>query len=1470
MNTGFSMNRISVTLDTLGTDLEFDAIVIGSGYGGSVAALRLSEVEGLRVCLLERGQEILPGSYPTTLTEAAGQLRLVTAEAGLIVPPGRDDGTAPPVPNGMMELRLGKDMHVILGNGLGGGSLINANVAIRPDPWVFGKAWPSIYRDPKTLDAAFAKASAMLRATPLPDAIKPPKLAALEVSAAAIKQPIVRPPLAINFTPGAPLPGGGSQPACTYCGDCCAGCNYGAKNTLIMNYLPQAHLNQAILVTQAEVDTVTPVSGGGWQVAVNDLSKPASAKPVGPTLLTAKTIVLAAGALGSTEILARSAAAGLPVVAANLGKRFSGNGDILGFGHDANVNHWLPPADPNAPAAAAGPGTVPVVPLQPNLSQLPELYSIGAGANPATGVPGQGNPFAPGPTITGMVRVNMKPGDPLGKALVIEDGVAPGALALVYPAAFVMEGAISGNMLEYPDLQRRLLDMQSLGGQIMSEGPTAALSYTAPMTRMQSYLVMSHDAADGVLAFSATTRMVSVDWPNAGRLPPYPTDNDWLRAMAEGIWANYLPNPLWQKDMGGQLVSVHPLGGLVMAESAADGMVDPDCRLYTGKGQGVHDSFLVCDGSVLPAALGINPFLTITAVAERAMAQFIAAHGWKVAGAKPPAPAPGALPPSPSPTPARVTLAGKVGALLAAEVPTIVMVEALLGACKFVTVEGENFQKTTADILALTTLLDVVIQKALPQSDWEQARVAVTAAMITCSAADVRSACTALAGDLKALLQSITPGDPEQAQWAALFDAAEALLGPVEPTLSFSETMRGAMGPLTEPSAQILSSGYELSAAMGRKKGVSVVADFSVVADNGLNLSRMPNGLENGLVASLYGKVTVGSNQPVPIEDGTFTLFKPDGEKVETWMMVYTGKLGSQYQFTGRKYLARPDQTGQSWFQDLTTLYIDLVPLSSANQPQQGVLKLGIQDMAPQVVGTQAKFSAADATGAFLYVVDQLGQGKLTEAVTSRAVLNRVALAAVGVAAQSASPVLKAAAKDLAIRYEAAVAQFFAKLVFRTNGGLLSYLYDFPAQDAAPSAIPTAASQWQIATTVNEVAKSWTAQRYLLSPDGTAQTDPDSAPIVLYRYNGNPGGVPKGPVVLSPGFGTTVLSFACLTNTTKGATDNVVIQLLNAGYDVWLYDNRSRPRQASYDKTTQGKTVPKVPPFTLDMIAQEDWPAAVDFILQTTGAKDVQILAHCVGAMSAQMAILHGGLEGKVRNLVASQLTVQPVTNWFNLAKGDLNLAGALADGQLQPLAQRLAAAGFPIPPEIVGLLGKLSQVDAVTPPAGFAEMTDNVINLLAWYAPFGADHPCESPTCHRIFGIFGPSYLHENLNEATHDGIRDFFGVVSVSSFEQIGLIVAKGQAVDATGQDVYMPHVRRLALPIHFIAGAKNLEFLPDTSLKTLRWLKTELRDKAALFTRTLYPGYGHMDFFIGKHAGTDIFPDLVAELDKYPRKA
>ena len=108
----------------------YDVVVIGSGYGGGVAASRLARA-GQRVCVIERGREFLTGEFPSRLPELRRELQL---NGGKMRSGSR---------TGLFDFRLGSDIHVLVGCGLGGGSLINAGVALRPEPWVFADAaWP--------------------------------------------------------------------------------------------------------------------------------------------------------------------------------------------------------------------------------------------------------------------------------------------------------------------------------------------------------------------------------------------------------------------------------------------------------------------------------------------------------------------------------------------------------------------------------------------------------------------------------------------------------------------------------------------------------------------------------------------------------------------------------------------------------------------------------------------------------------------------------------------------------------------------------------------------------------------------------------------------------------------------------------------------------------------------------------------------------------------------------------------------------------------------------------------------------------------------------------------------------------------------------------------------------------------------------------------------------------------------------
>jgi cholesterol oxidase len=325
------------------------------------------------------------------------------------------------------------------------------------------------------------------------------------------------------------------------------------------------------------------------------------------------------------------------------------------------------------------------------------------------------------------------------------------------------------------------------------------------------------------------------------------------------------------------------------------------------------------------------------------------------------------------------------------------------------------------------------------------------------------------------------------------------------------------------------------------------------------------------------------------------------------------------------------------------------------------------------------------------------------------------------------------------------------------------------------------------------------------------ETD-DATTLKLTRYQGGT----KGPVILAPGFGTPTLAYTIDTVDT-----NLPEALFAAGYDVWLFDYRASPDLAS--ASTQ---------FTLDDIATRDYPAAVAKVREVTGAPTVQVMAHCIGSMTFLMAMM-AGMQG-VRSAISSALTLFPVSPIANRIRAGLDL------GQL------LVVAGIPT---LTTDFDRQRATDI---------MLDEVLRL------FPSKEQCTSAVCRRILGIYGDVYKHDQLNDATHDAMHEMFGVANVRTFNHISLIVRTGQIVDKDGGDVYMNHLDRLAIPITFLHGAENHLFLPEGSMKTLHTLAAA--NDATLYERIQFPDYAHMDCYMGKNASRDIFPTIVAQLDRF----
>jgi cholesterol oxidase len=428
----------------------YGVVVVGSGYGGAIAASRLARA-GQAVCVLERGREIPPGQYPNDLAGTQADLQ-VDGQRGRLGP--RD---------GLFDLRLNDDMLALVGCGLGGTSLINANVALEMDPRLFDDpAWPALFRDePGVLEPYAQRARTVLDVQPYP-ADAPPlnKMRALQQSAQAMRRPFRRAPIAVNFQDQL-NPFGVAQPACNNCGDCTSGCNVGAKNTTLMNYLPDACRHGAQVFTGAHV-THLEREGTRWRVHFEAVSLRANdaasiPPPAAGGSVLADIVMLGAGALGSTEILLRSKARGLPL-SDRVGRSFSGNGDVLAMGYDS---HWRTD-DVDAPESS------PPLPI----------YGIGAGSN--TLQPQQ----MPGPCITGVIdlRREKNPRD----GLVIEEGVIPGAIASLMPPVLFAASAMLGGETQYGAGQAatRLQDAQTLGNVVQNDpGSLTKQAYTGALSQ---------------------------------------------------------------------------------------------------------------------------------------------------------------------------------------------------------------------------------------------------------------------------------------------------------------------------------------------------------------------------------------------------------------------------------------------------------------------------------------------------------------------------------------------------------------------------------------------------------------------------------------------------------------------------------------------------------------------------------------------------------------------------------------------------------------------------------------------------------------------------------------------------------------------------------------------------------------------------------------------------------------------------
>ncbi|MGK3992448.1 GMC oxidoreductase [Sorangium sp. So ce1024] len=476
--------------------MAFDSVVIGSGFGGAVASCRLAQA-GQRVAILERGRRYPMHSFPRDW----GNL-----SKGWL---WRED-------QGLFDVKPINEMLVVQGAGYGGGSLIYANVHLRPEPDVFARGWPKGY-EREALDPYFDLVGYMLDIKPIGAAAGgslPAKTLLMKKVAKALgrEDQFFYPNIAVDLgEPGVVHRNkfGVQQSGCNHCGECDVGCNIHAKNTLDHNYLAIAERHGADVRTQCEVIRIAQIPSG-YSVTYRDHRKGGVLASVEAT-----SVFVCAGAVNTTELLlrCRDEHRTLPRISPRIGHGYSANGDFLALAVCSQ-----------------------------------EIYKA-----------------ASGPTITtGIVFSRGEGEDKIW--FVLEEGGFPRAVAqllgLMESRGRLLRG---GGELLRDDIERRVQEA-------VRNHPVE------PGTNVAVLLAMGRDRADGEIRLRPIDRGLCVKWNSLANLALYSMEERLCRDVARALGGKLVSSPFW--EVLHQPVAVHNLGGCMMSDDPEDGVTDPTGQVY--------------------------------------------------------------------------------------------------------------------------------------------------------------------------------------------------------------------------------------------------------------------------------------------------------------------------------------------------------------------------------------------------------------------------------------------------------------------------------------------------------------------------------------------------------------------------------------------------------------------------------------------------------------------------------------------------------------------------------------------------------------------------------------------------------------------------------------------------------------------------------------------------------------------------
>jgi len=459
---------------------------------------------------------------------------------------------------GLLDYRSFKRIDVIQGSGVGGGSLVYFNVHIRTPPEIFEHPrWPkNVKRD--RLDPFYDMAKEMLEAKPLTPPAEldmPNRTRAFFAAAEGAGKRAELVDICVYTGDQRVNAHGVRQDACVYCGNCMLGCHVHAKNTLDLNYIRVAEANGAEVYPLHQVEYVEPLDGAGYRVHFKRYD-PDRRDEKGHALfergsVVGRRVVISAGSLGSTEILLRSRDKykTLPNLSRALGHNFSGNGDFL----------------------------------------LAGTFKADREVDPGSG-----------PDITAITDWSTSK-----NRIYIED------LGFPDPMLWFLEGSLpTPTRLHNLKLALRKYLYRVLGLSRASAFTDGAqkLFEGGVTPRFLPYLGMGTDAADGRMSLSDGN--IDIHWDNSASREMFAEMEEALKKLSAGIKGQYASSILWKWPLR-KLLTAHPLGGCVMSDDPARGVVNEFGEVYN------YPGLYVADGSIIPTALSVNPSATISALSER-------------------------------------------------------------------------------------------------------------------------------------------------------------------------------------------------------------------------------------------------------------------------------------------------------------------------------------------------------------------------------------------------------------------------------------------------------------------------------------------------------------------------------------------------------------------------------------------------------------------------------------------------------------------------------------------------------------------------------------------------------------------------------------------------------------------------------------------------------------------------------------